>query len=50
MHEPGYGEINASVANMTFAGSADLATVLTEKKVARKALIGEIQALVGCIH
>jgi hypothetical protein len=44
--EPGYGNINATVANTMFAGSTDLAAFLTNKKVTGKALIGKIQALV----
>jgi hypothetical protein len=47
VYEQGYGDINATAANTMFAGSTEMASILANKKVAGKALIGEIQALVG---
>ncbi|KAF8586496.1 hypothetical protein K439DRAFT_1615042 [Ramaria rubella] len=47
VYEPGYGDLNATATNTIFAGSQEIASVLASKGVAGKALIGEIQALVG---
>jgi hypothetical protein len=50
VYEPSYGNINATAANTMFARSAELAAVFTDRKVAGKELIGEIQALVGWVE
>ncbi|KAF8584057.1 hypothetical protein K439DRAFT_1616945 [Ramaria rubella] len=43
VYESTYGDIDAMAANTIFTGSSDIA----DKKVARKALISEIQGLIG---
>jgi hypothetical protein len=50
VYKPTYGDINATAVNTLLAGSAEIASVSANQKITSKALIGEIQALVGSVN